>query len=821
MKTLYVIDGNAYIYRSFYAIPPLNNSKGLPTNAVYGFLKILIKIITEKLGPDDKICVCFDAARKTFRNEIYPEYKATRDKMPDDLVKQVPFIKESLKKLGIKTFEKEGFEADDLIATIAEISKADKVKIISSDKDILQMVDKKIDVLPLPKEHLVDEKYFKQEFGFEPKNMVDFLSIMGDSSDNVPGVRGLGKVAASELIKQYQSVENILANLDNLKPSYRDKIKENLANLKMSKELITLKTDVPFDFDENDCVFAGFLSEFKMFLEEMEFFSIAKSLYDVQEKKDIKFTEKSIFDEKNYEDFTQITAIFSDDLYFKNKTDILYKINLDDFYFYRAQIVDLFKNVKSITTDNAKNLYAFFLKNEIDYAHIKIFDVLLAEYLQDTSIQSLDLLMQKFNGNKKDVFYELHFLEHFEIKNLTPDYFTIDLPFCEALASMEKNGVKLDLEQLARFNTEIDGKVNVLVRDIYEKAGEVFNINSPKQLANILFLKLKFVAAKKTKTGFSTSEEVLQELAKTSDFPGKILEYRELVKLKTTYVEPLMRLVDFNKRIHTTYNFTKTTTGRLSSTNPNLQNIPIKTDLASGVRKAFIADDGYVLVSADYSQIDLVVLAHMSGDENISKAFIKGEDIHSWTASLIFKKDIREVTQKERSMAKQINFGLVYGKGSFALSEDLGISMREAKNFIELYFETFPRLKKYFDEIIKDAREKGYVSTILGRKRFIKELFDRNMNIQKQGERLVKNTPIQGSSADILKKAMVDLYKEFGESQDVKMLLQIHDEILFEIKKEIVLAVLPTIKEIMENTIKLNVPLRVNINYGKNWAELK
>ncbi|MCP4482289.1 MAG: DNA polymerase I [bacterium] len=834
MKNLYIIDGNAYMYRAFYAIPHLNNSKGIPTNAVLGFLKTLIKILQNNIMADDGICVCFDVARQTFRTEIYPQYKAHRDKMPDDLVKQVPLIKESLMILGIKTFEMPGFEADDLIATIAQHAKVKKVKIISTDKDILQMINEKIAVMPIPKEYIIDETYFRQKFSFAPINMLDYLSIMGDSSDNIPGVRGIGKKGAKDLIIEYHSVENILIHLEKLKPSFRSKIKDDLKNLKLSKELITLKTNLPINFKEDDCIFRGIdgNNDFKNFLEDLELVGIAKSLYHKVELKsdlkDIKFIEKNIFNELLSEGLFNVTLIFSEDLatvYIKKKKeDILYKIAQSDFYFYKTELNDLFQHIKHIRTDNAKNLYAFFVKNNIEYSHLEIFDLLLAAYIADTAVQTLDLLIQKYQPayfNKKDIFYKLHFLENIVIPDINENYFTIDLPFCEVLASMEKNGIKLDLRQLEILNREILSLINTTVRAIYDDVGEGFNINSPKQLGYILFEKLKFPVIKKTKTGFSTSEEVLKELSKTSDFPKKILKYRGLVKLNSTYIEPLMTFLDDNSRIHTTYNFTKTTTGRLSSVNPNLQNIPIRKEIASGLRKAFIADDGYLLVSADYSQIDLAVLAHLSRDKHISEAFINGEDIHTWTASLIFKKDIMQVTQKERGMAKQINFGLVYGKGDFSLAGELSISMKEAKDFISLYFSTFPTLKTYFDSLIMEAKKTGYVTTIMGRRRFIPELGNRNIMIQKQGERLVKNTPIQGSSADILKKAMVDIYKEFGESNQIKMLLQIHDEILFEIKEDLEEVFVSRVKDIMENAIKLDVPLRVNISSGKDWAELK
>lgn len=635
----------------------------------------------------------------------------------------------------------------------------------------------------------------------------------------------------------------------------------NRENLALSKELIKLESNLDLDFNVENCHFLGFKDrlDFKAFLERMEFFTIAKKLYPQGEHDSLdlfgesslkmNFKEKNFYEASEDSDFSQVSLTFAEDLrtcYFSNQTDILYRINLEDIALYQDKFFSLFKGIRLILTDNAKNLYAFLKKEGLPYKNIDIFDLLVAAYFFDTSIQSVEAMVPYFSkgeasfysknaaeknsqNNSLRCFYSLSFYQE-SYQNLEKKlkeegfldyYFQVELPFCEVLADMEGNGIKLDLETLEQFNKKIGKDLHTIVANIYEQAGTSFNINSPKQLADLFFNKLELPVIKKTKTGFSTSEEVLVKLAKIHPLPQQILKYREIMKLQSTYIEPFKRLVDSKHRIHTTYHFTKTTTGRLSSTKPNLQNIPMRTGLAASIREAFVAEKGYLLVSADYSQIDLVILAHLSKDFNMSQAFIHGKDIHSKTAALIFNKEEALVTSKERTLAKQINFGLIYGKEAFGLAQELGISLKEAKEFIRIYFEAFPTLKNYFDALIQEAREQKFVTTIFGRKRYIYELNNRNLNIQRSGERLVKNTPMQGSSADILKKAMVDLYQAFSGDRDIRMLLQIHDEILFEIKEERVLEFIPRIEEIMENTFKLDIPLKVNINYGKNLAELK
>jgi DNA polymerase-1 len=699
------------------------------------------------------------------------------------------------------------------------------------------------------------------------------MAITGDKSDNIPGIKGIGEEGAKFLIKKYESVDNILNNIDTIDKKYKDKILQNIDNLKLSKELVKLVEDVKIDFSIDELFFNGLKNKIEVleFMTKFEFFSIIEKVknlfveqnsddlfnqnseYQLQGEKQIEnIKERRNIAEINLLDVHDVSEIFiaeniiisfSEDYknaYFYNpecNVDKIYRISLEDIFFHNEQLNDKFsnaKNIKNIYTDNAKYFYS--IANDIGFGNInyELFDVLLAGYILDASLQNTKLVYNKFLKkdfkaddseiiDKLDAIFELVVPLKKELADngLFDVYNGIDLKFCRVLAGIEKNGLKIDVNYLIKFRDELNSKISNIVKDIYKETGEIFNINSPKQLGEVLFEKLKLPIIKKTKTGISTSEEILTELAKTSPIPAKILDYREINKIVSTYINPILERIDSKNRIKTSFNFTNTNTGRLSSSSPNLQNIPVKTDLANDLRKAFVCDENYFLVSVDYSQIDLVVLAHLSRDINMCRAFLNGQDIHSWTASQIFGKGESLISKKERDIAKRINFGLVYGISPYGLSQDLDISIEEAKTMIEIYFKNYPQLKDYLDSIIKQAKDSGFVKTILGRKRYVPELNSKNVQLQKFGERIAYNTPIQGSSADIIKKAMVDLYNYFeNKTDEVKILLQIHDEILFEIREDVLEKNLRIIKQKMEATIKLSVPLKVNVKTGKTWANM-
>ncbi len=846
-KNLFILDGNGALYRSFYAIPNLKNASGFPTNAIFGFLKLIFKLANEH--KIDYFCVCFDAARKTFRQDLYPDYKAHRKETPADLVPQMSIISEILDAMKIKSFKLQNYEADDIIATIANKAETN-LFIVSSDKDVIQLINSTTKVLPLPKTDVIDETFVLKNYGFMPENITDFLAITGDKSDNVPGIKGIGDEGAKFLIQKYGKIEKILENLETVEPKYKKKLaeNENIEILKLSKKLVELDTNVPIDFDLQNCVFdkKNFDNpDFLKFLRNFEFNSLVRELQNFSKKLQIpqnNHQTKKIA-EILFEDLTEnldeasknesFSITFSEDAVFVfDLKEKIYKINTENLDFELTKLKPFFSNAKNFYTDNSKFLFKFLKKLGLDSKKFEIFDVVLAAYILDMSSQNLEAVLQKYLGKNSDKISHNEKVQNiFEVaekikdelkkQNLNEIYKNIELKFSKVLAEIEENGIKIDLEYLQKFRNEITSNINKIVAEAYKISGAIFNLNSPKQLAEILFVKLNLPTKKKSKTGFSTSEEVLTELVKIHELPRIILKYRELNKILTTYIEPIFSLVGKDSRLRTHFNYTNTNTGRLSSSNPNLQNIPQKSEISSDLRKAFIANDGNLLVSFDYSQIDLAVLADMSGDEIMLRTFQNHDDIHKITASYIFSKPTSEITKDERNVAKKINFSLIYGKSAFGLADELGISFEEAKNFIDLYFQNYRQMKTFIGKTIENARKNGFVSTIFGRKRFVTELQNKNVQMQKFGERIAINTPIQGTSADIIKKAMTDLYEHFEEENNIKILLQIHDEILFEIKESCLEDYSKIITKIMENAVKLKVPLKVNMKKGKNWAELE
>ncbi|MFC1512695.1 DNA polymerase I [bacterium] len=844
-KKFYIFDGNAYIYRAFYALPPLQTSKNVNVNAVYGFVRMIIKIL-ERDNPE-YCAVCFDYKRETFRNEIYADYKAHREKMPDELLSQIPLIKESVKSMDLKLIEKEGYEADDLIAAL--VHKAVKlgldVLIISSDKDVLQLVDDNVKVLAEPKDVLYDKDRVRDVYGIDPAYMRDFIALTGDSSDNIPGVAGIGKVTAKSIINKYGGIEYILEHIDIIDEKIKNKIIQEKDNLLLSYKLVDLDKKVSINFNLDNFTVKKLKQsiEFKEFLEKMEFHAVIRKLFskdeahasekiklkDFHSLKQVKSKLISLVIEKKNEKFESIV------LYDKNIGVI--RLLLNNINEWKDDFVNLCRSLIELCVEDLKELYVLFDNYGILTDEMSFFDVVVAGYLIDSSNQNLKSILKKYIGKdlpdyseeetvyiRAEVLLEVIDIIKDKLKegNLEEVYNNIEAPFTKILAQMEQAGILVEKDHLLRLSDVLSKKINELTKNIHEGAGSEFNINSPKQLAHILFEVMGLPVIQKTKTGASTSEYVLNTLKQFSDFPEKILKYREAAKIKSTYVDVLPKIInEKTKRLHTSFNHTNTTTGRLSSSNPNLQNIPVKSEFGQDIRKAFTADEGYLLVASDYSQIDLRLLAHISKDDALCDAFLNDEDVHKRTASEIFNKEQGKVTKKEREIAKRINFGLVYGMSAFGLSKDIGVPLEQANAFIQAYFIKYPKVKKYMTKQIEFAHKHGYVETILGRRRYIPEIHSRINRIRMLGERMAINTPIQGSSADIIKKAMVDLSKVLEpDSKKARMLLQIHDEIICEAAEDIADTVIRVIKEKMEHTYKLCVPLKVTIKKGKNWGEL-
>ncbi|MCX7695779.1 MAG: DNA polymerase I [Caloramator sp.] len=842
---LLIIDGNSLMNRVFYALPPMNNREGKHTNAVYGLSVILLKIIKE-LQPN-YIAAAFDKKAPTFRHIEYEEYKAGRKKMPEELSEQFPIAKELLRAFNIGIYEIEGYEADDIIGTMSKKFEEEgyEIYVLTGDRDSLQLVSNLTKVLITKKGitdlEVYDVEAIKQKYGFEPIKIIDLKGLMGDASDNIPGVPGIGEKTALKLLNEFGSIENIYENIDKISAK---KVKENLINFKeqafLSKKLATINKDVPICFNLSDmdiekCDYNRIISIF----EQLDF----KSLMDKLPKAD----------EQNRQEVKKVELNFNINemkLFLKNKEQIyFYYIKDDDILVFEKgyavkgeqfiELKEIFedKNIEKNTYD-AKGLYNRLMAYGIKLNGLKD-DLGIVLYLLNPS--------DDFSSNRKVIANFLRINEN-ELKNehipifvdsmkeildekliLIKEYslekllYEIEVPLIEVLASMEHYGFKINKEVLQEIGFKLSEEIDKLTSEIYDIAGEEFNINSPKQLGVILFEKLNLPVVKKTKTGYSTNAEVLDELKDKHEIVSKIIIYRQLVKLKTTYIDGLMSAVQQDGKIHSNFNQMITATGRISSTEPNLQNIPIKLEQGREIRRAFEPENSdYVILTADYSQIELRVLAHISGDNNLIESFVNGEDIHKRTASEVFNVPIDEVTAIQRSRAKAINFGIVYGLSDFGLAQDLKITRREAKEYIENYFARYTGVRRYLDDVIKKAKENGYVKTIFNRIRFIPEINSSNRNIKMLGERLAMNTPIQGSAADIIKIAMVNVYKKLNElGLRSRIILQVHDELVLEVHKEEIEEVKRIVKFEMENCVELKVPLIVDIKWANNWYEAK
>jgi len=832
MKKFLIVDGSSIFYRAFYAMPSLTAPNGEPTGALVGFVNIILKIIREQ--SPEMAAVAFDTSKKTFRNEIFADYKANRQSMPDELASQLPLIKEFVEVYGLKSYAAPGYEADDIIGTLAtQACKDFYVEILTGDRDSLQLINATTHVLLNKKSNveLYDEKKFVNEYGFEPSKLVDYKSLRGDQSDNIPGVKGIGQVSATNLIKDFGSLENILAQRDMIKAK---KVREALENFSddaiMSKRLAKIDCNVPeIYFNPTDCAIIPDLDRLDDFCNRYALNTIKKKIHELfglpakiltgaEDKpldlEKILAAEALIIAQTSLKQFA--IKIFGGDTFVTSEREAVQKV-FDD-------------SAGKIILSGVKNYLHVFEIAKLE----KIFDVELVAYLLYPEVDNYSceaLLPLEFDGLKvadNSLASEALALEkladlyekNLNDANLTTLYQEMELPLTKVLAQMEMRGVTVDKAELKNKNIDMTKRINAVKENIYKLAGETFNINSSKQLADVLFVKLKLAPTKKTKTGYSTNAETLEEL-QAHPIAAEILKYRTLTKLKSTYLEGLSKLIQSDGRLHTNFNQTVTATGRLSSSDPNLQNIPIRTEEGRSIRALFKPGDGYdCILSADYSQIELRLLAHMSGDENLIDAFNRGQDIHARTAAEVFGVLIDDVTPDLRRKAKAVNFGIVYGISDYGLSKDLHISRKEAGEYIALYFERYPGVRDFLDATIAQAHLSGYVTTMFGRRRYLPDINNKNFNLRSNAERMAMNTPIQGSAADIIKLAMIRA-EEGLRGFDSRIIIQVHDELVLEAKEAELADVEKILREAMENVAALKVPLLVDINSGTNWLLAK
>ncbi len=883
---LFLIDGNSFCYRAFYAIRSLATSYGKPTNAVYGFVTMLNKLVKDE--KPDYLGVAFDLKGPTFRHKKYEDYKIHRKPMPDDLISQIPVIKNVVRAYNIPIYEVQGFEADDVLATISKkISRKNiDVYIVTGDKDALQLVDERIRVYNTHKEGLIyDVDKIKEQFGFGPERVLDYLALAGDASDNIPGVTGIGEKTAIELLKEFGSLNDLYENLEKLKSkSKREILEKYRTDAELSMELARLDENVPLEINLEDLrlkepdkeklhsIFREL--EFKRLLNDVtvrkslnadyrlitnyeEFDTLINELKKVKEFcfdfettgvdpmraeiVGISFSwnegESFFVGLKPHEDnraldpkivLSALKPIFEDESIRKVGQNIKYEFVVLSNYGINLRGISFDTMVGSYLLDPSK------LNHNLDdismeYLQHKMTDIkeLIGKGKTAVTMDKVDIeKVSAYCSEDSDVTLRLKNIINSKLKELDlMDLFCeIEMPLVEVLGSMEFKGVTIDLEQFKVLSEEIDKRLNALTKEIKKETDSEFNINSPKQLQEILFVKLKLPPVKKIKTGFSTDEEVLTKLATMHSVPKMILEFRELSKLKSTYVDALPKLINpKTNKVHTSFNQTVTQTGRLSSSEPNLQNIPIKKDIGGLIRKAFIpSSNSRVLVSADYSQIELRVLAHLANDENLIKAFKDDMDIHKFTASLVFGVDEKKVDENKRNMAKIVNFGIIYGMSPYGLSQALGVDVESAGQFIKSYFERYPKVKAYLDSQIQFAKENGYVLTLKGRRRYIPEINSTDIRMRQFAERTAINTPIQGTAADLIKVAMINIHRALlNGAYETEMIMQVHDELIFDVPKLELSSINKLIKEKMENVFRLKVPIKVNISSGNNWLEME
>ena len=876
MKKILLIDGSSLIFRAFYAIRNLTTKDGVFVNGVYGFLNMYYKAL-ELINPTH-VFVAFDKGSKTFRHNEFADYKGTRDNAPNEITYQFGILKDLLSSMNVNYLELDEYEADDIIGTIAKLAQKEgfEVDIFTGDRDYLQLVDDNILVYLTKKGiseiKLMNTESILEEYDLSPKQLIDVKALQGDSSDNIPGVKGVGEKTALKLIQEYGNLENLYENIDN----FKGKLKENLENEKdkayLSRYLGEIFLNVPIDRNIEDFEIKDVNSdEYIEKLEKLEFKSIInKHFKDIKKDNTVKSNQNIDFEviefseifEKIKNDESISIKFFSDEGYiyrkkfyigiysnFNNKAYICKEFKLSDF----ERFCNL--DIKIIGYDIKEELF-FALKNNLEFKNYE--DVMILEYLIDSNkgnydilkvsneilhLEILDLKEMFGKGKNKKTFFELEegiifkfisqnvfaisglydiFIEKAKENNLISLYENVEKPLVKVLADMEKTGVLVDRNKIIELNEEYSKLAYLYEQKVYELAGEVFNLNSPKQLGVILFEKMGLPVVKKTKTGYSTDVEVLEKLSKKHEIADYILKYRSLNKLISTYLDGILEYIMDDGRVRTSFKQMITATGRLSSVDPNLQNIPIRSEEGKNIRKVFVADKNKVFIDADYSQIELRVLAHLSKDSVMIDSFKNDLDIHNKTASEVFGVPIDEVTDNQRRSAKAVNFGIVYGISDYGLSKDLNITRNEAREYIDGYLNTYPRIKNYMEEIVDRAKKDGFVTTILDRKRYIPEINSKNFNIRSFGERIALNTPIQGSAADIIKLAMIKVYERLKlEKVNAKLILQIHDELIIECEeneKEIVKKIL---KDSMENVYKLDLPLKVDVCEGRNWYESK
>lgn len=863
-KKLVLIDGHSILNRAFYGIPELTNSEGLHTNAVYGFLNIMFKILDEEKA--EYCVVAFDVKHPTFRHEMYPEYKGTRKGMPDELKEQVPVIKDVLNSMRITTVELPGYEADDILGTLSRMGEdaGMEVSVLSGDRDLLQLATEKVQIrIPKTKKGVTEvENYYavdvKEIYGVTPKEFIDLKALMGDTADNIPGVAGVGEKTATKLIATYGSIENMYEHIEEMKKS---KVKESLiANVdsaKLSKVLATINVNSPVEIEIEDAKVGEMFNEaaFKI-MKKLELKSILNKFENIDLSTDIEKDFKETQSEKEILEFLKNSRIVG--MHFLEIAgmvgisfcselgvivgfvdyDILHQfIKLIEDSNIELSVIGLKDKLKVVciserTGINDVSVQAYLLNPLTDSYQ---YDDLGRDYL-DLTLQSEKELIGKLDYNqlflteKEKIIKILGYssyvsyhsssllTERLKKESMDKVYYEIELPLIFALDRMEKTGIKVEREALAKYSEKLQKMIVELEKRIYEAVGEEFNINSPKQLGEILFGKMGIKGGKKTKTGYSTAANVLEKLANDYPVVSDILYYRQLTKLNSTYAQGLAAYINEDGRIYGTFNQTITATGRISSTDPNLQNIPIRMEMGKAIRKVFVPKEECVFIDADYSQIELRILAHMSEDENLIEAYKAESDIHRATASQVFHIPINEVTEEQRRNAKAVNFGIVYGISSFGLSQDLSISKKEAEKYINDYFETYPKIKECIDNFVNDAKEKGYSTTIFGRKRPIPELKSSNFMQRSAGERIAMNSPIQGTAADIIKIAMVNVDKRLQkEGLNSKIVVQVHDELMLEVPENEIETVKNILKEEMSSAAKLSVPLEVSIGVGNDW----
>ena len=866
MKKLLILDSNSILNRAFYGVRYLSAKDGTPTNAIYGFLNILLKLIKEQ--EPDYICAAFDVKAPTFRHKQYEGYKAQRKPMPEGLAAQMPLAKDVLRAMGVTILEKEGYEADDIIGTVARLCEESEIScfIATGDKDDLQLAsDKTKVILTVTKSGynetiIYDDKAVKEKYHVTPTEFIDVKALMGDPSDNIPGVKGVGEKTAMSLIEKHHSIEYIYENIDDigLKGAMLQKMKDGREMAFMSKELATINRNTPIEFNAEECVFDGFENNCELYeiLKRLELNSIIKKLDlsggdNVKENEDIFKDFSYQVGDKNMISGDKVTVVLDFDgdnissaavgagnnAVVLNEQDDIKELLEDDsvakvMFDVKEAIVKLngridIKNISDDTAiaaylvDPAKNEYTIeklaseYFGTVIEKPEVKQLSLLddvetdRSEYLAKCAV-ALGVLNERIGDKIKENGQEKLYQE-------------VELPLVTVLAHLEINGFLVDDNQLKEFADKLGEKIDALTNEIYMLAGEEFNINSPKQLGVILFEKLELKPVKKTKTGYATNADVLEKLRDKHPIVNFIMEYRQLAKLKSTYCDGLRAVVNPNThRIHSVFTQTVTVTGRLSSTEPNLQNIPTRTELGREIRKMFVAKEGYVLVDADYSQIEFRVLAHIANDETMINAFRNNEDIHAVTASQVLGIPLEDVTKEQRSSAKAVNFGIVYGIGEFSLAQDLHISVKEAKAYIESYLEKYHGVRNYMESIKEQAKKDGYVKTMLNRIRYIPELKSPNYNIRQFGERVALNTPIQGTAADIIKLAMVRVDNRLiNEGLKSKLILQVHDELIVEAHKDEVDKVKQILSEEMQGAMELNVPLKVDMSTGHSWYDAK